>query len=270
MVLVPGGAFGMGTAAADLAQVQQAFGVRHADLMAPEVPRHIVRVDPFWLDATPVTNAAFKRFVDAEPAWAPGHAPSRLHNGEYLRHWQGGEPPSGLADHPVVYVTWYAAMAFARWAGKRLPTEAEWECAARGGQDSSVFPWGSDPPDPSRANYGASGLDTTTPVRRYPPNPYGLYDLAGNVWEYCLDEWRQDFYARSPRDNPLAGDESRQQLLGGHFVHVTTRRVIRGGSWGAAPVQLRVTFRDSHPPDGAGPHVGFRCARDARLGSSAL
>ena len=261
MVRVPGGQFAMGTRATDVARLQQVYGVRRAELLAPEVPRHVVRVDPFWLDATPVTNAAFKRLVDAEPAWAPGSVPEHFHNGEYLRHWQGSDHPPELADHPVVNVSWYAAMAYARWAGKRLPTEAEWECAARGGQADAEFPWGSAPLEPSRANYGASGLGTTTPVGSYPANPYGLHDLAGNVWAYCLDEWHQDFYTRSPEDNPLAGAESLEQLMVGGFLEVTTRRVIRGGSWGAASLQLRVTFRDGHPPAGAGSHVGFRCAR---------
>lgn len=261
MVRVPGGQFEMGTAEADLERLQRVYGVRRRELFAPEVPRHTVRVDPFLLDACPVTNAAFQRFVDAEPEWAPGRIPARYHNGAYLRHWTGTSHPTELGDHPMVNVSWYAAVAYARWAGKRLPMEAEWECAARGELADSEFPWGTAPPDPSRANYGASGRGTTTPVGSYPPNPYGLYDLAGNVWEYCLDEWQADYYVDSPMENPLAGTEPLERLLAGGFLGITTRRVIRGGSWDGAPLNLRVAYRDSHPPAGAGPHVGFRCAR---------
>ncbi|MBI3971202.1 MAG: formylglycine-generating enzyme family protein [Chloroflexi bacterium] len=261
MVRLAGGRFEMGTAEADLARLPQMYGVRRRELFAPEVPRHPVRVDPFLLDVYPVTNAEFKRFVDAAPEWAPSRVPAHYHNGAYLRHWNGDEHPPAFADHPVANVSWYAAMAYARWAGKRLPTEAEWEFAARGGRADAEFPWGSAPPDASRANYGASGLGTTTPVGSYPSNPYGLYDLAGNVWEYCLDEWQADFYARSPQENPLAGGEPLDRFVTDGFFRITARRVIRGGSWGGTPLNLRVAYRDSHPPSGAGNHVGFRCAR---------
>src|SRR5436190_1752077 len=187
MVHLPGGQFEMGTDEADLERLQRTYGVRRRELFAPEVPRHTVRVDPFWLDACLVTNAEFGRFVDATPAWAPDRIDNRYHNGRYLQRWHGAAPPPELAEHPVVNVSWYAAMAYARWAGKRLPTEAEWESAARGGLADGDFPWGDAPADPSRANYGASGLGTTTPVGSFPAHPHGLYDLAGNVWEYCLD-----------------------------------------------------------------------------------
>jgi formylglycine-generating enzyme required for sulfatase activity len=120
------------------------------------------------------------------------------------------------------------------------------------------FPWGNAAVDPIRANYGDSGIGMTTPVGRYPPNGYGLYDLAGNVWEYCLDAWQEDFYTVSPVENPIAGDH---WFTGDDYLQVTTRRVIRGGSWGGGAVNLRVAYRDSHPPSGAGDHVGFRCAK---------
>lgn len=125
---------------------------------------------------------------------------------------------------------------------------------------AAEFPWGNDLVDATRANYSASGIGMTTPVGRYPPNGYGLYDLAGNVWEYCLDEWQEDFYAISPLQNPIAGAGG---FTNDYYRQVTTRRVIRGGSWGGAPVNLRVAYRDSHPPTGAGDHVGFRCVRSA-------
>lgn len=263
MVYVPDGTFEMGTPAAELKRLQQAYEISFAGLFEPEVPRHTVQLDPFCIDAYEVTNARFKAFLDAQPQWRPDRIPARYHNDDYLRHWQGNDYPASQADHPVVFVSWYAAVAYAQWAGKRLPTEAEWEYAARGGLVRAEFPWGNDAADPGRANYGESGIGGATAVGSYPPNGYGLYDMAGNVWEYCLDEWHVDFYASSPRANPVAGGS---MFLDGAFHEVTTRRTIRGGSWGGVPVNLRVAYRDSHPPEGAGPHVGFRCARSIPFG----
>jgi len=258
MARVPGGTFGMGTDAAGIPDLQRRFGVKRAALFADEAPRHAVTLDAFFVDAREVTNAQFRAFVEQRPEWRPDRIPARLHNGNYLRHWAGGRPPEGAGDLPVVNVSWYAAAAYCRCAGKRLPTEAEWEYAARGGLRDRAFPWGDEPPDPSRANFLASGLGRASAVGRYAPNGYGLHDMAGNVWEYVLDEWGP--YPAEPQTNPVAG---------GSLVHdrdverVATRRVIRGGSWGGAPVNLRVAFRDSHPPGGAGDHVGFRCAKPA-------
>ena len=250
----------MGTPRSAIAGLLQRHRVEHRDLFTPEVPRHPVDVDPFWVDPTPVTNAQFREFVVAQQQWLPCRVAARFHNGDYLKHWLGDEHPPHLADHPVVYVSWYAAVAYARWREKRLPTEAEWEFAARGGRADAEYPWGDAPADPGRANYGAGGIGATTPVGSYPPNAYGLYDLAGNVWEYCLDAWQSDFYAVSPVHDPVAGNP--------HFApedmgDASARRVIRGGSWGASPINLRVAYRDSHPAIGAGPHVGFRCVRPA-------
>jgi formylglycine-generating enzyme required for sulfatase activity len=264
MAVLPGGPFAMGTPAGTVDGLLARYRVRHRDLFAAEVPQHTVWVDPFEIDVHPVTNQQFRAFLDACPEWRPGRIPDRYHNGRYLEHWQGLTYPPALADHPVVFVGWYAAVAYAAWAGKRLPTEAEWDFAARGGLAEAEFPWGDDPPGPERANFAGTGLDQTSPVCRYPPNGFGLYDMAGNVWEYCLDEWQADFYGRSPRENPVAG--AGVTLASGATAApdldaIASRRVIRGGSWGGAPINLRVSYRDSHPPDGAGPHVGFRCAR---------
>ncbi|HEU5088027.1 MAG TPA: SUMF1/EgtB/PvdO family nonheme iron enzyme [Roseiflexaceae bacterium] len=258
MAVYLGGMFRMGTPEDRLDDIQRIYGVRHRDMFEPEVPEHDVELAPFAIDKRLVTNAQFHAFLLDQPAWRPGRIAAHLHNGEYLKHWQGDNYPPDLADHPVVYVCWYAALAYAQWANKRLPSEAEWEYAARGGQPEAEFPWGTAAPDPGRANYGASGIEQTTPVGSYPPNPYGIYDLAGNVWEYCLDAWDANYYANSPRHNPIAG-EGWDMLA--DPARITSRRVIRGGSWGGSPVNLRVAYRDSHPPTGAGPHVGFRCAQ---------
>lgn len=263
MVPLPGGVFAMGTAATDLDRLQRTFAVGRRDLFSPELPRHPVTVRPFSIDVAPVTNARFAAFLAARPEWGLGRLPARFHNGTYLRHWRGGSFPSHLADHPVVYVPWCAAVAFARWAGKRLPTEAEWEYAARGGLADADFPWGNAPADPQRANYEASGLGATAAVGSYPPNGFGLRDMAGNVWEYCMDAWRPNAYAPASAGDSPAGPIADPEELSAHFDAVTTRRVIRGGSWGGSPVNLRAAYRDSHPPDGAGPHVGFRCIRPA-------
>jgi len=257
--LMPGGTFEMGTDAFDVARLQQTFGVRRAEVFSSEVPRHNVTLSPFYIDRREVTNAQFKKFLDTHPAWRPGNVPARLHNGNHLKHWSGGAYPVGRADHPVVNVSWYAAVSYCRWAGGRLPTEAEWEYAARGGVTGRAFPWGDEMPDKTRANFSASGVGDTTPVGSYAANGYGLYDVAGNVWEYVADEWGA--YASAAQTNPVAGGNLFD--TGDSFLGVTTRRVLRGGSFGGAPVNLRVAYRDSHPPEGAQPFVGFRCARPA-------
>jgi formylglycine-generating enzyme required for sulfatase activity len=253
-----GGTFRMGTRRERLALLQKAYHMTHADVFTPEMPDHLVTLSPFAIDTHPVTNAQFFEFVSSVTQSQPS-AVARLPNIDtYMRHWVDDVYPESLGDHPVTHITWHAAIAFAVWAGKRLPTEAEWEYAARGGLTNAEFPWGNDPAHPSRANYGESAIAGTTPVGSYPPNPYGLYDLAGNVWEFCLDEWMADFYASGLDVNPVAGGwlSAEEALL------VSTRRVIRGGSYGGDPVNLRVAYRDSHMPWDAKPFVGFRCARD--------
>jgi formylglycine-generating enzyme required for sulfatase activity len=255
---VAGATFRMGTDAAEVPRLLQAFGVKRAELFSGELPAHEVTLGPFYIDRREVTNASYKKFLDKNPRWRPGRVEPRLHNGNYLKHWDGDAYPEGKGAHPVVNVSWYAAVAFCRWAGKRLPTEAEWEYAARGGLAGRAFPWGDEPADKARANYLAAGLGTTAPVGSYPASGYGLFDMAGNVWEYTADEWAP--YTPAPQVNPVAGGSL---FLDDSFYAVETRRVIRGGSWGGAPVNLRVAYRDSHPPDGARDFVGFRCAKSA-------
>lgn len=217
-------------------------GVR--TMLAAETPRHRVTLSPFQIDSTEVTNQQFQEFAAAEPEWSPGGS---NHPRAYLSHWKDGKPAADQGSHPVTYITWQAASAFCAWREGRLPTEAEWEFAAAGGK--SPYPWGSEPPTPAHANYSASGVGGTRPAGSYPANAFGLFDLAGNVWEFTADPWRPGYDTPVPHDPP-------------DFRQVRTRRTIRGGSYGAAPFQLRVTARDSHDPQNPVPHVGFRCVRE--------
>lgn len=268
MVRIPGGKIQIGIDSTDIPRYQSLFGINMPGLFDPETPRHNVQLDAFFLDRTPVTNSQFfeftRRFSHREPSEAPAQRDqpwteidlrTRYGEDKNLAHWIDGGVPGGLENHPVTNVTWYDAVAYCQWKGKRLPTEAEWEHAARAG-GNPIFPWGDAAADPSRANYSASGLGTTSPAGSYPPNGYGLYDMAGNVWEFTADESAP--YPSKNAINPVAG--GKLFSTGIDFLGVTTRRVIRGGSWGGAPVNLWVEYRDSHPPDGAKPFVGFRCA----------
>ncbi|HSB76813.1 MAG TPA: formylglycine-generating enzyme family protein [Terriglobales bacterium] len=256
MAWVRGGTIRVGIDASEIPRLAKIFAISRNELFQDEIPRHAITVGDFYLDKYLVTNAQFKRFTEANPEWRPGRVPARLDNGNYLRHWAQPGEAAAQADHPVVNVNWYAAVAYCHWAGQHLPTEAEWEYAARGGQNA-LFPWGNEPVDRTRANSAVSGLGTTSPVGDYPPNPYGLFDMAGNVWEYLADEWK--LYPAAPQNNPVGGGS--RFLDGTSFLRIKTRRVIRGGSYGGAPVNLWVEYRDSHPPDGSRDFVGFRCAR---------
>ena len=243
MVLIPAGEFQMGSDDGD----------------DEEQPVHTVSVDAFYMDTYQVTNAQFKAFVDANPQWQKDNIPDKYHDGNYLWYWSGNSYPSGEGNHPVVDVSWYAAMAYAQWAGKRLPTEAEWEKAARGGLAGQKYPWGNDI-DTTKANYDQGfKIGDTTPVGSYAPNGYGLYDMVGNVEEWCVDAYERDFYARSARQNPIAG-----KWFGNDFVRVPThiQRVLRGGSWSDSAQELRVADRWRAMPTDASSLIGFRCAKD--------
>ena len=256
MVRIPGATFKMGTELSKVAQIAAAFNIsKHPDLVRAETPQHTVTISSFYLDKYEVTNVQFQKFILTHPEWRPARIAKQFHNGNYLKGWTGDDFPKGKAKHPVVNVSWYAAVAFCQSLGKRLPTEAEWEFAARGGLREPIFPWGDALADKRRANYAGSNLNATTPVGSYPANGYGLFDMAGNVWEFMADEWGP--YSDQSQTNPVAGGNL---FLDQSFLAVTTRRVIRGGSYAGAPLNLRVTYRDSHPPDGAREFVGFRCA----------
>ena len=263
MVLIPAGEFQMGS--------------DDSDANDYEKPVHTVYVDAFYIDKYEVTNAQFKTFVDANPQWQKGNIPDKYHDGNYLKFWNGNDYPSGDGNHPVVFVSWYAAMAYAQWAGKRLPTEAEWEKAARGGLVGKKYPWGNSAPDGTQCNFADvtlanlnidsigetddnvnDGHALTAPVGSYPANGYGLHNMAGNVYEWCFDEYDAGFYRRSPRQNPVAGG-----WVGDGFAKVQTNswRVLRGGGWLDTARLLRVATRFWFTPTFTFVNIGFRCAR---------
>ena len=228
-----------------------------------EGPVHTVYIDAFYIDQYEVTNAQYKAFVDANPEWRKTHINERFHSGKYLDLWDDENTyPEWAADHPVTYVSWYAAMAYAEWAGKRLPTEAEWEKAARGGLTGKVYPWG-DAIDAGKANHDLN-FGGTLPVGMYAANAYELYDIIGNVWEWCLDEYDPGFYRNSRRRNPVADTErdSIRDIIA-KMENTKTPRTFRGGSWSTHPIDVRVSLRAGGPPECAIRGVGFRCVRDA-------
>ena len=240
MVLIPAGEFRMGGADDEARNSEQ--------------PVHSVYVDAFYMDKYLVTNAQYKVFVDANPQWRKDLIPDAYRDDFYLYDWNGGSYPDGKRNHPVDGVSWYAAMAYARWAGKRLPMEAEWEKAARGGLVGMKYPWGNTI-DENLANYDGNVGDTT-PVDRYMPNRYGLYDMSGNVWEWCFDAYDGNFYANPPPRNPVAGGQ-----VGNNFTNVKSNRVLRGGSWSNGARNLRVATRFRNTPTLTVDVYGFRCAR---------
>jgi formylglycine-generating enzyme required for sulfatase activity len=294
MVLLNGGQFSMGTASHAVhthaehgSEPHRPDGLLSAATSHPgqeigdddERPVHRVNLSPFHIDATEVTNAEFARFVkdtgyktDAEKkgsSWVfkKGQKDWAAVEGADWRHPLG--PDSNIADqtnHPVVNVSWNDAAAYARWAGKRLPTEAEWEYAARAGREGEIYPWGNQlkPDGKVVANFwqGTWPSDNrmedryyyTAPVGSFPPNAFGLYDIIGNVWEWTADWYASDYYRHSSAKDPK-GPESGEQ------------RVARGGSWFCSEGYCgayRVGFRGKSPPDSGFNNVGFRCAKDVR------
>ena len=229
MALIPAGDFEMGD--------------DDVGTLKPSKPAHMVYVDAFYIDKYEVTNAQYKKFILANPEWQKKNIDKKFHDGKYLHHWTDNNYPSDKENHPVTYVSWYAAMAYAKWAGKRLPTEAEWEKAARGGTKDLSFPWGK-LNDENKANYRIDIhheiIGDTTPVDTYPENGYKLHDMAGNVSEWCLDEYISMFYKIYPRgkplDNPIAGADSITDVIS-NFENIRSRspRITRGGGWISSP-----------------------------------
>jgi formylglycine-generating enzyme required for sulfatase activity len=227
MVLIPAGEFLMGSPE----------GEGNSD----EHPQHTVYLDAFYIDKYEVTNAQYKKFVGATGHRIP------YFNADWAKpyNWQNGTYPSGKGNHPVVFVSWDDAEAYCEWAGKRLPTEAEWEKAARGRLEGKKYPWGDENPS-GRANYNSTGIDA---VGSYAPNGYGIYDMTGNVWEWVADWYSENYYRVSPKNNPKGPDSG-------------TRRVHRGGSWGSGGSGLRAALRNWGTPDVRLGNFGFRCAQD--------
>lgn len=243
MVLIPAGAFEMG----------------RNDGPKDERPRHTVYVDAFYIDRYEVTNAQYRQFIRANPQWQKENIAERFHDGTYLRLWNKNDYPVGRGDYPVNYVSWYAAMAYAQWAGKRLPTEAEWEKAARGGLVGKAYPWG-DATNPNNANH-ARYINDTEPVGQYAPNGYKVYDMAGNVWEWCLDEYDKTFYDKSAKQNLFIENEGMLKVVIDDFKTIKTARVFRGGCWTDNILFIRVDNRDAGLPNYASAFGGFRCVR---------
>lgn len=297
MVWIPGGEFTMGS---------EHFGDAR--------PVHRVAVDGFWMDVTEVTNAQWKRFADATGYVTvaervpraedyPGAPPENLVAGSvvfappptevpldnHLRwwsyvagaDWRHPEGPAtsidGRMDHPVVHVAWGDVQAYATWASKRLPTEAEWEFAARGGLDGKAYAWGDDfrPHGKFMANTfqghfpdhntGEDGFVKTAPVKTFPANGYGLYGMAGNVWEWVSDWYRPDYFARlaaagGVTHNPKGPSDSVDPSQPG-----VTKRVQKGGSFLCTDqycARYMPGGRGKGEPDTGTNHTGFRCVRD--------
>lgn len=226
-----------------------------------ESPRRTVTVNTFYIDRYEVTNAAYARCVEEKACSAARYDLCAFNDPDAGQERVGGEMPAALVapHHPVVCVNWGQARAFCRWAGGRLPTEAEWEKAARGSQGAPSFPWGEDW-DPRRLNWGeVAGLGfqdnhkLTAPVGAYPAgsSPYGVHDMAGNVWEWTHDWYAHDFYARAAEVNPVNIQKGRH-------------KVVRGGAWDFAGNGGRVSFRHSASPTHVDAAIGFRCVRNRR------
>jgi len=262
MVLIRGGTFLMGT----------------NDGMPYEAPAHEVAVNSFWMDEHEVTFAEFAKFVaatryrtDAEKFGWSGVL--NLKKGEWEKvdrvDWRHPDGPTSQPNQnePVCQVSWRDAESYARWAGKRLPTEAEWEYAARGGLVGKKYAWGDElrPGGKPVANWWQGhfpdrntvedGFIGRAPVESFRPNGYGLYDMAGNVWEWCADWYADDYYLHPTRDNPVGPASGKE-------------RVIKGGSWMCSEnfcTNYRVAARSHATQDTGLDNLGFRCVRDARM-----
>lgn len=237
MVLVPAGEFLRGTTDAQIAELLRRHPSLKREAFKHEQPARRIYLDAFYIDTYEVTVGQYKRFLAAtghpDPDWS------------LIRHFS-------LTDaHPITYVSWEDAVAYASWAGKALATEAQWEKAARGGLDEKFYPWG-DELTREHANYlGVGGRDrwdlTTSPVGSFPPNRYGVYDMAGNVIEWIQDWYDPDYYQHCPRENPVNLIRTRYRLL-------------RGEAWCFGDYGLRCAFRFLEDPIfGGGDREGFRC-----------
>jgi formylglycine-generating enzyme required for sulfatase activity len=307
MVWIPGGQFSMGSTI----ESEALCGL--PGLTADALPVHRVHVDGFWMDATEVTNDQFEKFVKATgyltiaertptkqefptaPAenlvagstvFTPTPGPVPLGNhyqwwryqpGANWRHPEGSDSDlQGKGKYPVVHVAYEDALAYAKWAGKRLPTEAEWEFAARGAQAGKLYVWGDEfrPSGKFMANTfqgqfpvkdtGADGFPGLAPVAQFPPNRYGLYDLAGNAWEWCSDWYRPDYYAQLAAAGPVAHNPQGPDTPYDPMEPDEKKRVHRGGSFLCTDqycTRYMVGTRGKGEVSTASNHVGFRCVK---------
>jgi serine/threonine protein kinase/formylglycine-generating enzyme required for sulfatase activity len=248
MVLIPAGDFVQGSSDAEIDTAIQmcadAYGgncPHRRDWFSDETPRRTVYLDAFYIDKWEVTNEQFVAFADAA-----GYVTDAEKKGE-AQTWRTFNT-SGREDYPVIWMSWNDANAYCQWAGKRLPTEAEWEKAARG-TDGRIWPWGRSW-EPGRANSSDGGAGSVVVAGSYPTgfSPYGVMDMTGNVWEWVADWYDPLWYNTSPRRNP-----------GGPLSGVG--RVLRGGGFRNPPWEVRAVHRHSGGPDGYAPDHGFRCAK---------
>ncbi|MEO2005902.1 MAG: SUMF1/EgtB/PvdO family nonheme iron enzyme, partial [Candidatus Poribacteria bacterium] len=244
MALVPAATFLMGTPEARLVTIVEDLGAHspgrpiRREWFEDETPQHEVSLDAYYMDRFEVTNAQYRLFIDqtahAEPMF-----------------WD--DPRLNQPGYPVVGVSWHDAMAYAAWAGKSLPTEAQWERPARGGLTGKTYPWGDRwPPPAGVGNFGGDtpdGYAGAAPVGSFAPNPLGVHDLVGNVAEWCLDAYSETYYASAADRNPLNEAPSDVRVL----------RVVRGGGWSGTAIQVRCAYRGRDIPTSTYDLVGFRC-----------
>ena len=203
-------------------------------ILLDDRPVHRVLLDAYYMDARAVTHSDYEKFIKATHHRLP-------------YHWMDGKYPESHETYPIFNVSWDDANAYCHWEGKRLPTEAEWERAARGGKEGKDYPWG-DNIDDEKARYNvATGPG---PVGKFSANRLGLYGMAGNISEWCSDWFERTYYENSPERNPKGPAEG-------------LYRIIRGGAWSDGPKRLTVFFRNWVRPSQRTPNLGFRCVKDA-------
>ena len=227
-VQIPGGTFTMGRSR----ETPDDKTNMRPMILRDDRPTHKVTIDAFDMDTHEVTQAQYAEFVKKTGHRVP-------------YHWLGGKVPAGKENHPVHNVDWDDANAYCKSVDKRLPTEAEWEYAARGGLEGMDFPWG-DKITPADARFNTA--EGPGPVGQYKPNAFGLFDMAGSVSEWCNDWFERAYYEKSPDKNPK-GPETGQY------------KIIRGGSWSDGPRRVTVFFRNWVRPNQTTPNIGFRCAQ---------